>query len=67
MLDKPYKNRDWMYIMYEIRQLEVWQIAEEGGTTTKMIHEWLQRFGFYSMDEALFVDPIERTTRQKRD
>ncbi len=51
--------------MYEIRQLEVWEIAELGNTSVKMIHEWLQRYEFYSMDEALFEDPIERRTRQK--
>lgn len=59
MLDKPYKNKDWMHVMYNVRQLEVWEIAELGGTSVKMIHEWLQRFEFYSMDEDPFVDPGE--------
>lgn len=57
--EKPYKNRYWLHVMYEIRGLEVWEIAELGGTSVKMIHEWLQRYGFYSMDEGLFVDTAE--------
>jgi hypothetical protein len=64
-MDKMYKNRDWLHVMYKVRELEVWEIAELGGTSVKMIHEWLQKYEFYSMDEALFVDPIERHTRQK--
>lgn len=63
--EKVYKNRYWLQVMYEVRELEVWEIAELGGTSVKMIHEWLQKYGFYSMDEALFEDPVERTTRQK--
>jgi len=62
--EKLYKNRYWLHVMYEVRQLEVWEIAELGNTSVKMIHEWLQRYEFYSMDEALFEDPIERRTRK---
>ena len=54
--EKNYKNREWLQTMYEDMELEVWEIAEIGNTSVKMIHEWLQRFGFYSMDEDLFLD-----------
>ena len=55
-MQKIYKDQGWLYQMYEVEQLEVWQIAKLGNTSVKMIHEWLQRYGFYSMDEAEFED-----------
>jgi hypothetical protein len=57
---KDYKNYDWLHEKYVIQDLEVWEIAREGQTSVKMIHEWLLRFKFYSMDEDAFVDPLEK-------
>ena len=52
---KKYKNKEWLTYMYN-QEMEVWEIAQEGGTTVKMIHEWLRKFGLYSMDET-FIPP----------
>jgi uncharacterized protein YjcR len=62
---KMYKNKDWLHVMYVVRELEVWEIAELGGTSTKMIHEWLQKYEFYSMDELEFIDPHENLKNYK--
>lgn len=51
-----YKDYDWLHQKYYDEGLEVWEIALEGNTSIKMIHEWLQRFEFYSMDDEEFVD-----------
>ena len=53
---KMYKDYDWLHQKYYDEGLEVWEIALEGNTSIKMIHEWLQRFEFYSMDDEEFVD-----------
>ena len=54
-VQKIYKNKEWLTNMYN-QELEVWEIAQAGGTTVKMIHEWLRKFELYSMDET-FVPP----------
>lgn len=56
---KKYKNQTWLTNMYQ-KELEVWEIAQEAGTTVKMIHEWLRKFGLYSMDEPEFQDEYPR-------
>jgi hypothetical protein len=46
--------------MFIIKELEVWQIAKKSDTSVKMIHEWLQKFDLYPMDEPPFEDTPEK-------
>lgn len=55
-MDKPYRDYEWLSDKYLNQELEVGEIAKEANTSVKMIHEWLQRFKLYSMDEE-FIDP----------
>lgn len=55
-MTKPYRDYEWLAQKYLEEQLEVGEIAIQANTSVKMIHEWLQRFKFYSMDEDPFVD-----------
>jgi len=55
-MTKPYRDYEWLAHKYLEEELEVGEIALQANTSAKMIHEWLQRFKLYSMDEEMFDD-----------
>ena len=44
MKEKLYQNRDWLYMMYWIKKLSMYQIAKEIGRSCMPIRYWLHKF-----------------------
>jgi len=47
-MEKPYRDRDWLYKMYWIKKLSIPQIAKEIDVSNRTIWEWLNKFSFPS-------------------
>ena len=42
-MQKLYKDRDWLYIMYRIKRISISQIAEEMGISRTPMHNWFHK------------------------